>query len=589
MTDRLAFLWPEIALFVTTCVVMIVGLSKSLAVRKSTGVIAGLGVLVSLFLAAVSTPHTGGPAVCPLSGHQYAPQLTASMGQMLLPDMVPFAKCLIAAVGLMLLLVLAGTVDRNEEAQIASGKRVYDPLRANRAEFYAFYLFSLTGLMLTASADDLVWLFLALELTSLPTYIMVAMSTSRNQSREAGVKYFFLGALGAAIFLYGFALIYGGTGETKLNDIAAVIHAQGLNSLTLTGVLLALLGFGFKIAAVPMHFYTADVYQGAASQVSAFLAFVPKTAGFIAILLLCAAVGWAYDPGVGKGGAVGFTSVLTQFESGTRLPEPVRLLLWVMAALTMTIGNIFAVLQTSVKRTLAYSSIAHSGYMLVGVIAGPFNGGEGNLFTNNGVSAVLFYLLSYGVMNLGVFAALAMIERTPKADGEAREVDHFDDIRGLCKVHPVAGWTMVISSLSLLGLPPLLGFFGKLPLFTSGIAAGEIVLVVILGINSAIAAFYYLRLAFLPLTDARDTTVEQTVEAPFIGRKLAGLLSAGGVIVLAIAASMLIDQVNRAGVVRKWTATSAVEPASHDKPHAALDASPESAGATGAAVAHDDR
>ncbi|MFN5945588.1 MAG: NADH-quinone oxidoreductase subunit N [Phycisphaerae bacterium] len=588
MTDRLAFLWPEIALFITTCVVMIVGLSKSLAVRKSTGVIAGVGVLISLYLAAVTTPHTGGAAICPLTKIEFAPQLTASMGQVLLPDMVPFAKCLIAAVGLLLLLVLGGTVDRNEEAQIASGKRTYDPLRANRAEFYAFYLFSLTGLMLTASADDLIWLFLALELTSLPTYIMVAMSTSRNQAREAGVKYFFLGALGAAIFLYGFALIYGGTGETKLNDIAAVIHAQGLNSLTLTGVFLALLGFMFKIAAVPMHFYTADVYQGAASQVSAFLAFVPKTAGFLAILLVCATVGWAYEPAVGKGGELGFTAILTQTEAGTRLPESIRLLLWVIAALTMTIGNIFAVLQTSVKRTLAYSSIAHSGYMLVGVIAGPFNGGEGGSFTTNGVGAVLFYLLSYGVMNLGTFAALAMVERTPKGDGEAREIDHFDDIRGLCKVHPIAGWTMVISSLSLLGLPPLLGFFGKLPLFTSGIAAGEITLVVILGLNSAIAAFYYLRLAFLPLTDARDATIEQTVESPVFSRKIGGLLSAGGVIVLAIAASMLIEQVNRAGVVRTWTPAMAGESDKHEKPHASLNGS---AGplVSAADAAHEDR
>jgi NADH-quinone oxidoreductase subunit N len=588
MTDRLAFLWPEIALFVTTCIVMIVGLSKSLAVRKSTGVIAGLGVLVSLYLAAVTTPHTGGAAICPLTNIEFAPKLTASMGQVLLPDMVPFAKCLIAAVGFMLLLVLAGTVDRNEEAQIASGKRTYDPLRANRAEFYAFYLFSLTGLMLTASADDLIWLFLALELTSLPTYIMVAMSTSRNQSREAGVKYFFLGALGAAVFLYGFALIYGGTGETKLNDIAAVI------SLTLTGVFLALLGFAFKIAAVPMHFYTADVYQGASSQVSAFLAFVPKTAGFLAILLLCGAVGWAYDPGVSRGGEIGFTSILTQSDGATRLPEPIRLLLWVIAALTMTVGNIFAILQTSVKRTLAYSSIAHSGYMLVGVIAGPFNGGA-STFTNNGVSAVLFYLLGYGVMNLGAFAALAMIERTPKADGEAREVDHFDDLRGLCKLHPIAGWTLVISSLSLLGLPPLLGFFGKLPLFTSGIAAGEITLVVILGLNSAIAAFYYLRLAFLPLTDARDATIEQTVEAPFIGRKLAGLLSAGGVVVLALGATLVIEQVNRAGVVKTWTPSQAdAVPAgtTQDKPHAALESVPSGVvGAMGAVgeAAHDER
>jgi NADH-quinone oxidoreductase subunit N len=297
MSDRLAFLWPEIALFVATCIVMIVGLSRGLAARKSAAVVAGIGLLVALFLSIATTPHSK-PAVCPISGVQFADALMSSAGevnlksgQLLLPDMVPYAKVLIAAVGLLMLLVQAGTVDRLEEKMIAEGKRVFDPLRTNRAEYYAFFLFSLTGLMLVASADDLIWLFLALELTSLPTYIMVAISSARNRSREAGVKYFFLGALGAAIFLYGFALIYGGTGSTNLNTIAMAVQNGGINSVTMAGMLLALVGLGFKIAAVPMHFYTADVYQGAASQVSAFLAFVPKAAGFLAILLLCLLVG----------------------------------------------------------------------------------------------------------------------------------------------------------------------------------------------------------------------------------------------------------------------------------------------------------
>jgi NADH-quinone oxidoreductase subunit N len=554
MSDRMAFLWPEIALFVATCVVMIVGLSKGLAARKAAAVVAGLGLLVALFLSMATTPHTS-PASCPISGVEFAPALGAGgvdlkAGQLLLPDMVPFAKCLICIVGFLMLLVQAGTVDRMEERLIAEGKRAFDPLRTNRAEYYAFFLFSLTGLLLVASADDLIWLFLALELTSLPTYIMVAISTARNRGREGGVKYFFLGALGAAIFLYGFALIYGGTGSTNLNAIALSIQSGGINSVTMAGMLLALLGIGFKIAAVPMHFYTADVYQGAASQVSAFLAFVPKTAGFLAIILLCATMGWNYTSQRPTGVQEILSGGLVTIDAtGSSLPEAIRLLLWVMAALTMTVGNVLALQQTSVKRMLAYSSIAHSGYMLVGIIAGP---GDGT-FATSGISAVLFYLLSYGVMNLGVFAVLAAVERKPGHDGEYREIDHIDDIKGLWQTHPVMGVCMTVCSLSLLGLPPLLGFWGKLPLFSSGIHAGEYALVVVLGLNSAIAAFYYLRLAFAPYLESRDAATEGTQLSPFATRQWGAIASAGGVVVLSFVLGQLATQTQRAGVVNSAT------------------------------------
>ncbi|MFA6045987.1 MAG: NADH-quinone oxidoreductase subunit N [Phycisphaerales bacterium] len=547
MTDRLTFLYPEIALFIGTCVVMVLGLSRTLKMRKAAALVTGLSLLVALYASVATTPRIG-EALCPISGVCFSKGLTAAAGQMLLPQMPVFAKTLIAIVGLILLLPCAGTVDRSDEEAIASGRRSFDPLRSNRAEFYAFFLFSLTGLMLTASADDLIWLFLALELTSLPTYIMVAISTARNKSREAGVKYFFLGALGAAVFLYGFALIYGGTGSTNFNAIAANIRDNGLNSITLAGMLLAILGISFKIAAVPMHFYTPDVYEGAAPQVSGFLAFVPKTAGFLSILLLCATVGWAFAPGQsGLGGLMSgdATSPLQQTTGNGQLPELIRITLWVMAALTMTVGNVLAILQSNVKRMLAYSSIAHSGYMLVGVIAGP---GDGT-FTHSGVAAVLFYLLCYGVMNAGTFAVLAALERTPGKDGEPREIETVADLKGLCATHPQLGWSMVICSLSLLGLPPLLGFFGKLPLFTAGISANEMPLVVILALNSAIAAFYYLKLAFTPMLEKPDAGSEAIHHAPFFSRRVGAMVSAGGVVLLAVLGSPLIDQATKAARV----------------------------------------
>ncbi|MGQ0627675.1 MAG: NADH-quinone oxidoreductase subunit N [Phycisphaerales bacterium] len=495
MAERVKTLYPEIALFAATCLVMIVGLSKSYPIRKTCGLITFVALGIAGILAHVT----------------FAPANTTP-----LVNLPHYGKIIVAIVGMLLSLLIAGTADRDYEAAVAKGEP-FNPLRAVRAEFYSFFLFSLTGLMLCAGADDLIWLFLALELTSLPTYIMVTISTRHNRSMEAGVKYFFLGALGAATFLYGFAMLYGGTGSTNLAEIQRSLAEQaaggGINGIAMTGLLLSVVGIAFKIAAVPMHFYTPDVYQGASSPIAAFLAFVPKTAGFFALLLIVSCVGWN--------------------SAGGKLPEPLHQVLWIMAALTMTVGNVLALLQNSVKRVLAYSSIAHSGYMLVGLIAGP--GEPGAPFTRNGLAAVMFYLLAYGIMNLGAFAALACLERTGK-DGKPDEVDSFADLRGLCRSSPVLGYTMVLSALGLLGLPPTLGFFSKLPLFTSAISAGEITLVVILGLNSAVAAFYYLRLAGTPWLETLELTPGHTPPrlAPFFARTIAGVCSAVGVVLLAI-------------------------------------------------------
>lgn len=513
MNEILPLLIPEIVVFLTTCIVMVVGLSPVMSVRKSCGLLSASGLFIAAILA--------------INGPQ---------GDGMLPGMTPYAKAMIAMVGVLLVLLAAGTVDREEDARVTRGG-AFDALRTNRAEFYAFILFSLTGAMLCASSTDLIWLFLALELTSLPTYVLVTMSTRGTRSQEAGVKYFFLGALGAAIFLYGFALIYGGTGSTKFVEISSIIAGSngegGMNPITLAGMILAIIGVSFKIAAVPMHFYTADVYQGAASPVTAFLAFVPKTAGFLSLILLLALVGW--DHGAGSGAVA----------VGHSLPSELRLLLWVMAAMTMTIGNVLAVVQSSPKRVLAYSSIAHSGYMIVGLIAGPGDYGAG--FAHNGIAAVLFYLAAYGLMNVGAFAALAGLERRGR-DGRPVEIDSFDDLRGLCATRPMLGWTLVVCSLSLLGLPPLLGFFSKMPLFTSGIAAGEIVLVVVLGINSAIAAFYYLRFAGVALLeDASEGP--QPGAAPFPARAISGLVAVILVISLSFFGDGLMKASKNAAVV----------------------------------------
>jgi len=517
--DKVAHLWPEITLFIGTCVVMVLGLSPSAHVRRTCAGVSAFALFIAGLLA-VNAP--GDPAAA-------------------LPNMAPYIKALTAFLGILLVLLMSGTVDRGEEARVAGGAP-FDPQRSMRAEFYAFVLFSLTGLMLCAQADSLIWLFLALELTSLPTYVMVTLSTRGSASQEAGVKYFFLGAMGAAVFLFGFALLYGGTGSAHFPEIRAALADQsahgGINGIAMAGMILALLGVSFKIAAVPMHFYTPDVYEGAAAPVSAFLAFVPKAAGFVAIILLVSTMGWHY----GAGGS---------------LPDVVRVVLWVVAALTMTFGNVLALLQRSVKRLLAYSSIAHSGYMLVGIVAGP---GDGS-FTRNGLAAVLFYLFSYGVMNLGAFAVVASLER--QRAGEPEEAAAIDDLRGLCKTRPLLGWVMVVCALSLLGLPPLLGFFAKVPLFTSAIGAGEIALVLVLGINSAIAAFYYLKLVSASLLAEPDEHAEPAQLTPFVTRRWAGVASAAGVLIFAVAATAPMAWSTHAGQYNSETdATHADSPAS---------------------------
>ncbi|MCA9309656.1 MAG: NADH-quinone oxidoreductase subunit N, partial [Phycisphaerales bacterium] len=422
MVEKLQLSVPEIILFVAAVLVMVLGLSPRIQMRQMCGWIAGVALLASA-IAALLTPASPNA---------------------LLPNLVPFGKTLIAVIGVLLVMLSGGAADREYELEVSRG-RVFDGIRSTRGEYYAFFLFSLMGLMLCTSADDLIWIFLALELTSLPTYVMVSISTARSKSQEAGVKYFFLGAFGAAMFLYGFALIYGATGSTMLTEIAGSFARDGINPIGMLGLVLAVVGVSFKIAAAPMHFYTPDVYEGAATSVSAFLAFVPKAAGFFVLILLLTTVGWNHGT------------------DGDALPEALHVTLWLMAAATMTIGNVMALLQSNVKRILAYSSIAHSGYMLVGLLAGPSTGAA-----SNGLGAVLFYLMCYGFMNLGAFAVLACLERRP-----GMEIEDIDDLRGLCRRQPLLGGVMVLCSLSMLGLPPLLGLWGKLYLFTAAISAGE--------------------------------------------------------------------------------------------------------------------
>lgn len=511
MVSKIALILPEILLVAGSVVVTVLGLSRRPAWRDAVPAVA-----VALLLGAFGLLHL------------VTTDARLAEAGLLLPGMPLFAKSLVYLVGAGLVLLCVGLVDRRLEQAFAAGRAPFDAIRVMRGEFFAFLLLSIAGCSLIASAPDLIWLFLALELVSLPTYIMVATSRGSRKAQEAAVKYFFLGAMSSAMLLYGFALLYGAAGTLELVPMRAIFAEQaaagGVSMLAIVGMVLVVFALAYKIAAVPMHFYAPDVYEGAAAPVSAFLAFVPKTAGFLALIVVLSTMGWSgHSTFVGgpDGGAI------VAIERG--LPQPITALLWMIAVLTMTLGNIGALLQKSVKRMLAYSSIANSGYMLIGVIAGV--GGTGGI---SGINATLFFLLCYALMNIATFGPLASLER----NGE--EIDTVEDLAGLRARHPAMAAMLAIGAGSLIGLPPLLGFWGKLYLFAAGIEAGQVLLVVIAAVNSGVSVWYYLRLISEPLVSAPNARSETIGAVPSPWPKIASIVTAVGLVVVPFFLASLI-------------------------------------------------
>jgi len=324
-----------------------------------------------------------------------------------------------------------------------------------RGEYYILLLFSVTGMMLMAQAADLIIVFLALELLSIPLYVLAAFATTRVDSEEAGLKYFLLGAFSSGFVVYGIALVFGATGTTSLTGIIAAASSGPL--LLTIGAALILVGFGFKVAAVPFHMWTPDVYQGAPSAVTAFMSAGAKIAGFAALLRVFA----------------------TAFPS---LAPDLTDILWALAALTMILGNVVAIAQTNIKRLLAYSSIAHAGYMLMAFV--PF--GDPDVLPVS-IAAGLFYLVSYTVTNFGAWGVVIALE---KKEGKGLEIA---DYAGLSRKYPLLAACMAIFMLSLIGLPPTIGLIGKIYLFRAVIDGGFYGLAVIGVLTSLISAYYYLR------------------------------------------------------------------------------------------------
>ncbi|MBI5418834.1 MAG: NADH-quinone oxidoreductase subunit N [Deltaproteobacteria bacterium] len=325
----------------------------------------------------------------------------------------------------------------------------------HKGEFYSLLLLSTSGMMFMAKGTDLMTVFLGLETLSIPIYVLVGFHRHRMSSIEGALKYFLLGAFASGFFLYGVALMYAATGTTKIPALAAMLLDARLaaNPVFLAGVGLLLVGLAFKVSLVPFHMWTPDAYEGAPTVVTAFMSAAVKAAAFAALIRVLLLTFGGLQPVMWK-------------------------VLWALSVLTMTVGNLSALLQDNVKRMLAYSSIAHAGYVLVGLVSGDFLGGQ----------AALFYLLVYAFMNIGAFGVVILI---------AQKEDEGYDIRNLAGIgfkYPALGAFLTLFLVSLGGIPPTAGFVGKFYLFSAAVKNGYIWLAVLGVLNSAASIYYYLRL-----------------------------------------------------------------------------------------------
>jgi NADH-quinone oxidoreductase subunit N len=351
-------------------------------------------------------------------------------------------------------------------------------------EYHGCVLLIVAGLCLTGSANELVTLFLALELISIPTYVLLYLPRFDNASQEAAMKYFLLSVFSSAMLLFGFSYLYGLCGSTNIPALmdALTPRAEGpLPEIAAIALIMVVAALGYKITAVPFHYYAPDVYQGAPTGAAALLAFLPKAAGFVALIRV---LGFVQVDNPGGVVAMG---------------DQVSILFWILAAVTMTLGNILALLQHNIKRLLAYSSVAHAGYMLIGIAVAYHVNGSGTelplgLTLPGGVAAVLFYLGAYGAMTVGAFAVLNYLSTAE------RRIETEDDLAGLSQSHPEVALCMAVFLFSLIGIPLTAGFFGKLMIFLGALAVEGTKarlfhwLALIGAVNAAIGGWYYLRI-----------------------------------------------------------------------------------------------
>jgi NADH-quinone oxidoreductase subunit N len=435
-------LTPYILLTVWACVLLLVDIFIPKDRKGITASLAALGLALALgfTLSQIGVEDTG------------------FFGMVVLDGFSTFVNALLLVSGLLGVALAYGYVKR---------------MGIERGEYYTLLLFSVTGMMLMAQAADLIIVFLALELLSIPLYVLAAFSRTRVQSEEAGMKYFLLGAFATGFVVYGTALVFGASGSTNLFAIVQSA-SNGTPTLLLTiGAALILVGFGFKVAAVPFHMWTPDVYQGAPTAVTAFMSSGAKIAGFAALLRVFATA----FPSI----AVDMTDVL-----------------WALAALTMIVGNVIAISQTDIKRLLAYSSIAHAGYILMAFV--PYGNPE---VRDVSIAAGLFYLAAYAITNFGAWGVVIALEHK---EGRGLAIEEY---AGLGRKHPALAAAMTVFLLSLVGFPPTLGLVGKFYLFRAVIDGGFIWLAIIGVLTSLVSAYYYLRVVVTMYMKDGEPAVER--------------------------------------------------------------------------------
>lgn len=434
-------IYPELALLVAAFIILLIGYLKNLG--KLTPAIALVGMLLALIFAV----------------RQWGNQQAGFFG-MISCDNFGVAFKIIFVVTSLLALFIA--------------HRYLTVKGINRPEFYALLLVSTMGMMVMANTTDLVVIFLGLEIMSVPLYVMAGFARRSLESNEAGIKYFIMGAFASAFLLMGIAFVFGASGTTDLRRIVADFHfiISNFKLYMYSGAALILIGFAFKVAAVPFHTWVPDVYQGAPIPVTAFFSVGPKAAGF-AVLLRVFSFGFAD------------MALLSN-------------LFWVLAVLTMSVGNILALRQDNVKRMLAYSSIAHAGYILVALAVGG----------QDAISAAIFYLVAYAMFNLGGFAVLTLLETRSGCKS------NFSELAGLSKSSPYLCAVLALFMFALSGFPPTVGFFGKFYIFSAAVKAGFIWLAVIGIMNSFLSVYYYLRVVKVSYLEQFDGTFIPVIYSP---------------------------------------------------------------------------
>ena len=380
---------------------------------------------------------------------------------------------------------------------------------AETSEYHALLLFSIAGQCLMAAANELIIVFIGLEISSIASYVLAGYLRADKRANEASLKYFLLGSFATAFFLYGVALIYGTTGSVNLTAVRAAITGQDAPPVVFIGLAAALMfvGLGFKVSAAPFQIWAPDVYQGAPTPVAAFLSAGPKAAAFAVFLRI----------------------FLTAFEPIGGGWEP---LVWLAALLSMTIGNFAALQQTNVKRMLAYSSIAHAGYVLVALTAR----------SSIGSAAAMFYLASYAFMNVGAFAVVSYLS------GRGEQYQNIDDLAGLGQKQPLAAAMFTIFLLSLIGVPLTGGFFGKFYIFKAALESHLIWLSVLGLLNSAVAAYYYLRILVMMYMHEPGQAASNA-EPLTPGLRLALILPAAGTLFLGIFPTWVLDFAGRSAML----------------------------------------